>query len=245
MKRILLIFAVLLAGVVTFQACKKTVIKLKRLKGEWKVSSISITTIDNETETIEFNDSGCDVNNEAGTDETTTTTTVTYSGTTFEKREVESNGTIVGTTETFTLTMTIKIDEEGTYDISGTYNYDYTDPTTNDVTNYSGSFSTDKNSWYFADSDKKNSAVVFENFPEGISTSSIRFSGSPFSFYADRRMDVDESEKDKITFIDSETWNHEDVTVYPEFDTLGQDDCVRTKTKRNSGSREMTMELTQ
>lgn len=240
MKNILLLS--LLVTAVLASSCNKT-IKVKRLVGEWTVASYESTSTEEVTETTSFNRAACQPNNFTAVSTSKSQTKRTNNGGSETiTTDVTSNGLSFGSTANGNVNISINIKDDGTYEVNGTYSYTYrgnsgTDP----ATEISGTIATSGNSWYLVDSDKKNAAVTFVNFPYFMGAS---FSGGTMSFGSgEATFDIEDSEKDKIVFSLTDTRTTTDKVVYPP-NNFPETNCVRTIDVKEVNTNKMTITVT-
>jgi hypothetical protein len=212
--------------VFTFSSCNKA-IKVKKLTGSWKVSAASITSTSEETTTTSYSGTACGGQN-TSTDTNTDENTLTFNGTnvSWEYNQTH-NGTLNGSTGDYDLTMTVDINDDGTYTAHVTYAL----RDDNGVVVRTGDVTTDLNEWYLDDSDEKNSAVVFYNFPDVFNL------GGNLD-YNDVTLNIEEGSGSEIIFSSSAK---NDATVTDTNDFFG---CLTTSTNVTHDNSNMSYTFT-
>ncbi len=204
----------------------------QRLEGGWHLRNYVLTADATTLTNTTFNTTACDTGNIGGLKQDKITRSEEM------VRDTLVNATIInsisGTPATVVtydmyVVYNLDIDKKGTYVVDGTYSF--LDASQNILVD--GSFTSERNTWYWEESNHKKEAVSFRNFPL-IDASMIATTGKPVKYIDRQTFDIVELRDKEMRFVyaNTETANNFQVfdpyPIYLPTDTLN--DCLRQVT---------------
>ena len=203
--------------------CNKA-IKVKQLTGSWKMSNVDAEVLSTTTTTYSYAGDDCDDSNASDND--LTRATIAYDGANVNFTLADEDDS---ETQTYDLTVNVIINDNGTYQVTGTYK----SLIGGNVINREGTFATDLNEWYFVDGEEKNSAVIFKNFPVVFEAN---FDGD-FT-YQDITLDVEDVSGDQLVFTTNSSLSNQESLQTDE-----SGDCVVTSNTTQTTNLDVTITL--
>lgn len=201
----------------------------QRLVGGWQLQNYDLSDDLTTLTTTTFNTTACDTAGIGGLRQNKTTRTETMpNDTLINSTIINSVSGTPASVSTYDISVDYRldIDKNGTYVVEGTYSL--LDP--NQSTIIEGNFTSERNNWYWEESNHKKEAVSFRNFPL-IDGSQVALYGRPVRTVERQTFDIVELRDREIRFVYQNTetaTNFQQFAPYPIYfpsDTIN--DCLR------------------